>query len=228
MLAQEGDAARQLDRAQKSIEYVLAVVIPALLAAMLYSYYMFEVLFTPLFVITVAFAIGTVVPAYRALKLHYRVWSRNTMPQRLATGLIGTIYISAAAVFGVSLVSSSKGFSPEQPLTFGVLGLFAILLISVMAYNSRYKVRNERTVLKFYSKAPESIMMEIKTACMARQEDFKVTNEGRRTSIVFAKTRLAITIVQQAAQSSEVLMECPDPVSSELCSVIQQSLDQEA
>src|SRR5512138_2809529 len=114
MSEHDRDSTRQLDRAQKSIEYILALVIPALLAAMLYSYFLFEVLFTPLFVLTVAVAVAAIVPAYRALKLHYRCWARNTMPQRLVTGLIGTIYISAASVFGVSLVSSSKGFTPEQ------------------------------------------------------------------------------------------------------------------
>lgn len=228
MMGNEGDAARQLDIAQKTIEYVLALIIPMLLAIMLYSYVLYESLFTPVFAVTLGLALLTIAPAYQVLRLHYRCWTKNTMPQRLVTGLVGTIYISAAAVFGVSVVSSSKGLDPEQPLTFAVLGLFTVLLIAIMAYNSKYKERNERTDVRFYRKRPEDLTSQIKEACTERHEDYNVVSSGRRTSITLPNSKISITITHQPGESSEVMVECGDPVGAELCSALKQSLDQEA
>jgi hypothetical protein len=227
-MGDEGDAARQLDRAQKAIEYVLALIVPILLAVMLYSYVLYDELFTPLFAVTMGLTLLTVYPAYRALRLHYHCWAKNTMPQRLVTGLIGTIYISAASVFGVAVLSSSKGLDPEQPLTFAVLALLAVLLIVVMAYNSRYKERNERTDIRFYHQGPEGLTSDIKTVCASRQEEYDIVQVGNRTSITLPKSKVSIIITKQAGDSSEVMMECGDPVSSDLCSALKQGLDQES
>jgi hypothetical protein len=228
MLEHERDAAHRLEVSQKIIEYVMAIAIPVLLAAMLFSYVLFESLFTPLFVVTLILTVGTIIPAFQALGLHYRCWARNTMPQRLVNGLIGIIYISAASVFGVSLVSTSRGLSPEQPLTFAAVGFLAILLIAIMAYNSKFKVRNEHTELRFFHKTPESLAEEIKIACSSRQEDCQIVRNDRRTSIVFTKSGLAITIAPQMGQSSEVLLESTDLTGVELSSMIKQTLEQEA
>jgi len=149
-MGNEGDAARRLDKAQRSIEYGLAFAVPLVLTLMLYSYVIYDELFTPLFIVALALAIVMTVPAHLALRSHYECWARNVMPQRLATGLVGTIYISAASVFGVSLMSSAQGLDPEQPLTFTVFAMLAVLMIAVMAYNSRYKARNERTDIRFF------------------------------------------------------------------------------
>lgn len=227
-MGDEGDAARQLDRAQKAIEYVLALIVPILLAVMLYSYVLYDSLFTPLFVVTLGLTGVTIYPAYRALRLHYHCWAKNTMPQRLVTGLIGTIYISAASVFGVAVISSSKGLDPEQPLTFAVLGLLAVLLIVIMAYNSKYKDRNERTDIRFYHQGAEDLTSEIKSVCSSRQEDFDIVHSGKRTSITLPRSKVSITITKQSGDSSEVMMECADPIGTELCSALKQSLDQEA
>jgi len=227
-MGNERDAARQLDRTQKAIEYILAVVIPGLLAVMLYSYVLFDGLFTPLFVIVLAVAVLTIVPAYRTLDLHYRCWAKNTMPQRLVTGLIGTIYISAAAVFGVSLISSSKGLDPEQPLTFGVFGLFAILLIVIMAHNARYKERNERTELRFYRRDPAELAAGIKSACESKSAECSIVRAGGRTAILLPDRSVSIVIRKHNHESSEVMMECGDPVSADLCAAIKETLDQEA
>lgn len=150
------------------------------------------------------------------------------MPQRLVTGLIGTIYISAASVFGVAVISTSKGLDAQQPLTFAVLGLFAVLLIAIMAYNSKYKDRNERTDIKFYHQGPEHLTSEIKTVCSTRQEDYDIVQVGKRTSITLPKSKVSITITRQGGDSSEVAMECGDPLGTELCSALKRSLDQEA
>ncbi len=204
------------------------MIVPILLAVMLYSYILYDGLFTPLFVVTLGLTGLTVYPAYRALRLHYQCWAKNTMPQRLVTGLIGTIYISAASVFGVAVISSSKGLDPEQPLTFAVLALLALLLIAVMAYNSRNKDRNERTDIRFYHQGPEDLTSDIKTVCASRQEDYNIVHSGKRTSINLPKSKVSITITKQAGDSSEVMMECGDPVSSDLCTALKQGLDQEA
>jgi hypothetical protein len=195
---------------------------------MLYSYVLYDSLFTPLFVVALGLAGLTIYPAYRTLRLHYRCWAKNTMPQRLVTGLIGTIYISAASVFGVAVLSSSKGLDPEQPLTFAVLALLAVLLIVVMAYNSRYKDLNERTDIRFYHQGPEDLTLGIKTVCASRQEDYSIVQIGKRTSITLPKSKVSIVITKQAGDSSEVMMECGDPVSSDLCSALKQGLDQES
>ncbi len=224
----DGDAVRQLNTAQKVIEYGLALVIPALLALMLYSYVLFENLFTPLFYVTVGLALLMIVPAYGALRLHYSCWARNTMPQRLVTGLIGTIYISAASVFGVSVMSVYKGLDPEQPLTFAVLATFALSLIGIMAYNAKFKARNERTDIRFFHRGADRLTEDIERACESHQVSCAVVPNGRSTVIEIPERKLFITIRQQASESSEVMMECGDPVASDLCSMIKQTLDQEA
>ena len=225
---EDGDAVSQLNKAQKIIEYGMALVIPVLLALMLYSYVLFEGLFTPLFYLTIALALLLMVPAFRALRLHYRCWARNTMPQRLVTGLIGIIYISAASVFGVSVLSTSRGLDPEQPLTFAVLAIFALLLIAIMGYNAKFKARNERTDIRFYHQDVDKLAHEIKHTCDSHQLSCAVVPNGKSTAINISDKKVFITIKKQANASSEVIMECADPIAAELCSEIKRTLDQEA
>ena len=229
-MGNEGDAARRLNKAQRSIEYSLAFAVPLLLTSMLYSYVIYDELFTPLFVIALVFAALMMAPAYLALRLHYACWARNTMPQRLATGLVGTIYISAAAVFGVSLMSTTKGLDPEQPLTFAVFAMLAMLMIAVMAYNSRYKVQNERTDIRFYRKGAEDLAREIK-AVIENQNigySFKVFKNGKVTTMELPDSKVFITLKSQPLSATEVMVECQDPAGTELCSALKQTLDQEA
>lgn len=220
-----GDAVRELDRAQKVIEYALAVVIPVILAIMLYSYVLYDDIFQPLFVASVVAAVLLLYPAYRALKLHYLCWSKNAMPHRLATGLVGTIYISAASVFGVSLISSSRGLDPEQPLTFAVLGSFVLMLLGVMAYNSKYKEKFERTEIRFYRKLPSRVVQEIKDYLAARSEEYALSDGGKRSVFDLPKSKVTVTVSQQHGSSSEVMIECAEPASSELCEGLKRALD---
>jgi FlaA1/EpsC-like NDP-sugar epimerase len=222
------DAVRRLDRAQRTVEYGLAVVIPVMLAFMLYSYILYDILVTPLFVITVVLAALLIVPAYQALRLHYDCWARNTMPQRLVTGLIGIIYISAASVFGVSIMSAYQGLVPQQPLLFLVLVLFVLLLIAIMAYNAKYKDRNERTDIRFYHKGSDELARRIERTCSSRAVPCTVLPNGRSTSISIPERKVNITIRRQTGYSSEVMLECVDPVALDLCSEIKNALDQAA
>ena len=223
-----GDAARHLDRAQRMIEVGLAVVIPVLLASMLYSYVLFEELVTPLFVIVIVLCLLLIVPAHEALRLHYRCWALNTMPQRLVTGLIGTIYISAAAVFGVSMMLSYEGLDPGQPLLFTVLVLFVLLLIAVMAYNTKLKDRNKRTDIRFFRKDVKGLTQSVKSACASHAVDCTVAPDGKNAAISVRERKVHITIKRQAIDRSEVMMECMDPISNDLCSEIKRALDQVA
>ncbi len=224
----DGDAVSQLNKAQKIIEYGMAIVIPILLALMLFSYVLFEDLFTPLFLVTIVLTLLLMVPAFKALRLHYRCWARNTMPQRLITGLIGIIYISAASVFGVSVLSIYKGLEPEQPLTFAVLALFALLLIAIMGYNAKFKDRNERTDIRFYRQDVDKLAHEIKHTCDSHQLSCAVVPNGNSTAINIPDRKVFITIKKQANACSEVMMECADPIAVDLCSEIKRTLDQEA
>lgn len=227
-MGKEGDAARQLNRAQRSIEYGLAFAVPLILTMMLYSYVIYDELFTPLFIAALVFAVMMTVPAHFALRSHYECWARNVMPQRLATGLVGTIYISAASVFGVSLMSSARGLDPEQPLTFMVFAMLAIMMIAVMAYNSRYKARNERTDIRFYRKRPEQLATEIRSACGDRKIECKVIRNGRVTTMELPDSKVFITLRRQSAAATEVMLECGEPSAGEICSTLKQALDQEA
>jgi hypothetical protein len=229
-MGDEGDAARRLNKAQRTIEYGLALAVPLLLTMMLYSYVIYDELFTPLFVLALALAVLMLVPAYLALRLHYDCWARNTMPQRLATGMVGTIYISAASVFGVSLMSTTKGLDPEQPLTFAVFALLAMLMIAVMAYNGRFKAQNERTDIRFYHKEPEDLAKEIKTVCESKNlgYSFKVIKNGKVTTMELPDSKVFITLRRQPMSATEVMVECQDPAGTEVCSTLKQTLDQAA
>ena len=227
-MGNEGDSARRLNKAQRSIEYCLAFAMPLLLTLMLYSYVIYDSLFTPLFIVALAFAVLMIVPAYLALRLHYDCWARNTMPQRLATGLVGTIYISAASVFGVSIMSTAKGLDPEQPLTFAVFAMLAMLMIAVMAYNSRYKAQNERTDIKFYRKGPEDLATEIRTVCDSRKIGYKVIQNGKVTTMELPDNKVFITLRRQPMSATEVMVECQEPAGMDICSTLKQTLDQEA
>jgi hypothetical protein len=227
-MGNDGDAAHQLTKAQKMIEYGLALAVPLLLTLMLYSYIIYDQLFTPLFILTVVFAMLMIIPAYRALKLHYDCWAPNVMPQKLVTGLVGTIYISAASVFGVSIMSITKALDPQQPLTFAVLAMFAVLLIVVMAYNSRFKAQNERTDIKFFRHEKEKLADKIKQACDSQKVGYKVFQNGKVTTMDLSDRKVFVTIRRQPRASSEVMVECQDPVGADLCSVLKESLDQAA
>lgn len=228
-MGDEGDATRRLNKAQRTIEYGLALAVPMLFTLMLYSYVIFDELFKPLFIIASVLPLLMLVPAYLALRLHYDCWARNMMPQRLATGLVGTIYISAAAVLGVSLMSTTKGLDPEQPLTFAVFAMLAMLMIAVMAYNSRFKAQNERTDIRFYHKVPEELATEIRTVCDSQKIGYKViTKNGRVVTMELPDNKVFITLRKQPRSATEVMVECQDPVATELCSALKRSLDQEA
>ncbi len=219
------EAARRLDRAQKIIEYSLAVLVPGLIALMLYSYLLFDALFQPLFIITLASAAALMVPAYQALRSHYECWSKNRMPQRMVTGLVGIIYITAASTFGASLISASEGLDPGKPLTFAVFAGLAVALIAVMAYGSKNKDRFEHMDIRFYHRPRERTVSEVQGFLGSRSEGYELKEAGRRTTVVLARAKVTITVTAQPGGDSEVIIECLEPAGTELCDELKKCLD---
>jgi len=145
-------SASELERAQTIIEYLLAAVVPSMLALMLFSYVLFDQVFDLLFLSALIVAAGAVLPARKMHSLHYLCWSWNSFPVRMTTSLIGMVYISAASVFSVAMVSEYEGLEPESPLTLTILlGLLALLL-ALLAYNARNRERFLGSQKRFYSR----------------------------------------------------------------------------
>jgi hypothetical protein len=222
-LGTEKETTRELERAERTIEYVLAVIIPAMLALMLNTYILFNPLAEILLVATVVVATFMVVPARKVLRLRHTGWSKNTMPQRMITALIGMIYITVASVFAVSLISTSKGLDPQQPLTFAVVGGLLLLLIALMAYSSQNKARLEHSEVRFYRRSSEEMVGRIKQVLESRTQDYKVSTIRNRAT-VHVKERVVFNISAHS-DSAEVIIECPDQDGEELCSAVKESLD---
>jgi len=220
------DVSRQLDNTQRVIEYSLAVVIPTVLAVMMFSFFASPRLFQVAFLAAVGASALTVVPAYFALRLHYRCWAKNTMPQRIITGLVGMIYISVVSVFGVSLVSASKGFDPQQPTTFAVVASLLLALIVIMAYSSRNKERFENMDIRFFREEPSQMEEKVKTLLTRDGEEFRTESRGRRAVLVLEKRKITVTIASQPRRSTEVVIECAELSSKGVCDRIKRGLDE--
>lgn len=160
----------QIERVQLQIEFTFGVIIPSIFALMLYSYVLFPVLFQWLFVASLIVSIILIFPAKKLHDLHYQCWSRNTVPLRLITGMIGMIYISVISIFSVSMLSIYQGLTPSEPATPIILVVMLALLIALIAYHSKNKERFlsmekrffrvhpaqiERTILEFFDRSGE-------------------------------------------------------------------------
>jgi len=146
-----------LDKAENQIQFVMATVVPALMAAMLFSYLINDVLFLVLFIASIAAAALMILPARRMHRLHFETWAPNTLPVKLITSVVGMIYIAAVSVFVVSLLSMYEGFNPQHPATFLVEGGLLTTLIGVMAYSARNKERFLATEKRFFLDDPAAI-----------------------------------------------------------------------
>jgi hypothetical protein len=131
--------AAELERQQKRIEFGLGVIVPGLLAMMMFSYFLCQPLLPLFFVMAVAASLAMIIPARRITQLHFRCWVKDDMPLHLTTGMLGIIYISEVSIFAVAMMSLANGFDPAQPLTFVVFAGLAMALVFVVAYNDRYK-----------------------------------------------------------------------------------------
>ncbi len=227
-ISDKGEILRQLDGTQKAIEYALAVIIPTVLAVMMFSYIIYPEIFQTAFLAAVGTAIFTLVPASLAQKLHYQCWARNTMPQRIVSGLIGLIYISLVAVISVSLISASKDLEPQQPTTLAIIASLLLGLIIVMVYNSRTRERFGHMDIRFFHRSPAEMINEIQNILKERGEEFKITGRGRRTLITLETHKVVIIVVPQLWSSTEIMIECADASGAEVSSIIKRGLDTRA
>lgn len=210
------------------IEYGLAVVIPTLLALMLYSYVLFQDISLVILLLTLAAAGLMIIPARTALRMHYACWSPNLMPQRMITALVGMIYISVASIFAVSLISEYKGMDPQQPLTFATVGSLLLALIGVMAYSSKNKERFERMQVRYYRRSAEEVERAVRSALEAKaQVAERVTkgSAGAARSVVEVREMIRVNIASHA-DSAEVVIECTGKGSEGLCEAVKESLDE--
>lgn len=198
---------RQLEKAENMIQYVLAVVVPALIALMLYSYVLFDFLFTILLLAAIFVAVLMVLPARKLHRLHFMTWHKNTMPMKLTTSAIGMIYIAVVSVFSVSLLSLYKGLNPENPLTFAVVGGLLTVLLIILSYNSKNKVRFQSSEKRFFEIAPHEI--EGKLIAHLSQEGHEHIRLPQRNGarLDLPACGLTVHIMPLDRRCTEVLME---------------------
>jgi len=213
-----------MERTQTAVELGLGVVIPSMLSIMLFSYVLLRDLFDVMFILVIVVAVALLWPAKRIHDLYYEAWSRNTLPLKLVTGMIGMVYISAISVFSVSMISIYEGFTPEEPLTLGVMVLFLMLLIILLAYNSRNKGLFLSSEKRHYHKDPGVIRGKIMDFINSNGKHYKIYPEGRRWRAVILNEGLVIT-VSPIRGGSEVLVEKIEPDNLDLFESLRDHLD---
>jgi len=224
MMGDSGDAARQLDNWQKVVEYSLAVITPTVLALMMFSLIVTPSLPGEVVLLVGAASASTIFPALMAQRLHYRCWAPNTMPQRMMSALFGTIYISLVAVLSVSLVSTSHGLEPGQPLTFAVVATLLVSLIAVLVYRSRNGDRFEHMDIRYFRRPASDVGTIVRSALVEEGASVREERSGRRTRLVVEDRKVVVTIASQPRRSTEVIIECVELSGKEICERIKERL----
>jgi len=210
-----GDYASEIERSQKTIEFILATVIPSLMALMLLSYFMFRDLVQVFLFLSIAVAVVMVVPAKKVQDLHYQCWARNTMPLKMVTSLIGMVYISAVSVFSVSLISAAQGLRWDHPLTFAVIIALLLALLILMTYSGRNKARFERTEKRLFRMTQEDLEESLAKFLEERGEKFTRTN-GRGISFALEERGYHVEIQPLGVAGCEVFVEPLDSRATRL------------
>ncbi|HTY46783.1 MAG TPA: hypothetical protein VMB46_03855 [Methanomassiliicoccales archaeon] len=200
------DHVGQIEAAENTIQYILAIVAPALMALMLYSFVLFNSLFTALLALTAMVAVLALIPAWKMHRLHFATWAKNTLPKKMITSAIGMIYISVAAVFAVSMLSIYEGFNPEKPATFAIAGGMLIGLLGIMTYSDRNKARFESSEKRFFESAPETMVARLTDELSKNGHDHKKV-EVKNGMHVELPSGLKVRILRLGKANSEVLVE---------------------
>ncbi|MFP4171062.1 MAG: hypothetical protein ACLFUV_08605 [Methanomassiliicoccales archaeon] len=201
------DASHRLEKTQKQVEYVLAVVVPGLLALMLFSYVLFDPLFEPFLLASISAAALTVVPAAKLHSLHFQTWYRNLLPMKLISSGIGMVYILSMSVFSVSMVSSYEGLNPERPLTFIILGGLVTALIILLAVNARYRDYFLSMEKRHFRREPRTVEERVMRCLKERGIHYVKRPEGRGQNIVLDRSGLRVRIAPLGGRSTEVIVE---------------------
>lgn len=207
MPAEAIDASAEIERAENIIQLVMAAVVPGVLAAMLFSYILFNDLTIFFLALSVAIAIFMIFPARRMHSLHYKTWVRNSLPPKLITSVVGMIYIAAISVFAVSLLSLTSDFNPENPATFAVEGGLLLSLIGLMTYQSQNKDRFLSSEKRFFSNEPRQLEERLLQHLRTNGHGHKRSGEGSTCHLDLPESGLRIHILPLTSRHSEVLME---------------------
>jgi hypothetical protein len=207
MSAEASDPRAEIERSENIIQLVMAAVVPGVLAAMLFSYILFDELTVFFFGLSIAIAIFMVVPARRMHNLHFKTWVRNSLPSKLITSVVGMIYIAAISVFAVSLLSFTVDFNPEHPATFAVEGGLLLSLIGLMSYQSQNKERFLSSEKRFFSTEPKQLEERLVQHLRAIGHSHKRSGEGSVCHLDLPESGLRVHIFPLTKNSTEVLLE---------------------
>jgi hypothetical protein len=196
----------RLERSEDVIQITLAAVVPAIIAMMLYSYFLIPDLLPYLFALAVAAAALMLIPAWKMTKLHYRTWSIDALVPKLTTSLVGMIYILVVAVFAISMMSIFEGFVPEQPSTFATVGGLLLMLIVVMGYSSQTKDKYLTREKRFFTHPMEAIEERIAIRLEKEGRKHKRNKGPRGTEFEIEDIGLRIHVRNLRKKHSEVLV----------------------
>jgi len=207
MSAEASDPKDEIERTENVIQLVMAAVVPGVLAAMLFSYILFDELTIFFFGLSIAIAIFMVVPARRMHHLHFKTWVRNSLPSKLITSVVGMIYIAVISVFAVSLLSFTTDFNPEHPATFAVEGGLLLSLIGLMSYQSQNKERFLSGEKRFFSTEPKQLEEILVQHLKTIGHSHKRSGDGSTCHLDLPESGLRIHIHPLTRNSTEVLLE---------------------
>ena len=225
MSAEASDPRAEIERAENVIQLVMAAIVPGALAAMLFSYVLFNELTAFFLALSIAIAIIMIIPARRMHHLHFKTWVRNSLPTKLITSAVGMIYIAAISVFAVSLLSLTADFNPEHPATFAVEAGLLMTLIGLMMYHSQNKGRFLASEKRFFSDEPdqleERLLAHLRSAGHSHKRS--ITRSNRRFDLT--ESGLSIRILPLSKGSTEVLLENINERNSEIALTVKECFE---
>ncbi len=210
------DPKAEIERAENIIQLVMAAVVPGILAAMLFSYVLFNQLTLVFLALSIIIAVLMIIPAQRMHSLHFETWVRNSLPSKLITSVVGMIYIAAISVFAVSLLSFTVDFNPEHPATFAVEAGLLLSLIGLMTYQSQNKERFLSSEKRFFSSDPRQIEDRLVQHLKLIGHSHKRTGDGSICHLDLPDSGLRIHILPMNRSSTEVLLENINEKNSEI------------
>lgn len=214
----------QVERSHRTIEYGLGVVVPGLLACMLFSYVLLPSLFGVFFALAILAAVVMVIPARRINELSYQCWSKDAMPHTIATSLLGMIYISEMSIFSVSLLSLYNGLEPWQPSTFAVLGGLSLGLVFVLAYYDKHRESIHQTDVRLFPLGEKDASVKVTYTLTNRGQGFVTRNGAGGTLIDLKDQDLKIRIRPVDQVRSEIVLQRGEQYDADLLESLKQEL----
>ncbi|MDD1765992.1 MAG: hypothetical protein LUO84_06035 [Methanomassiliicoccales archaeon] len=218
------DPASELEHAQNLIEFILAILVPVTITLMLFSYVVFRELFDFFFVLAIVVAAVSLWPAKKIHDLHYECWSVNTMPLKIATSFVGMIYISVVSVFSVAMIALYEGLTPENPLTFGIVGGLLFILLGVMTYNARYRDKFLAMEKRFFHKDPQYLEEIVSDFLESKGDKLARYRNDKGSRMVVDGKKLAVNIAPLGSDNAEITIEEIDLGNADLFNSLKEFL----